>query len=232
MSAEQRPTAARKSRYVGKSKTERAQLRREDLIEAGIELIGTAGVDQLRVRNVCEHACLTQRYFYESFSGLDNFTHEVVRAAAIRTARPVLTATEGDRDPRNRARTGLRALINVFAADPRLARILFIETMRAGGRHADLRNQMLAGGAGVIRLWLDATDAIDGTAIIQAGLEELADPERASGMTENLDPGVFVLSGATSELIVAWIEGRTNVEPEDLVDQLIRLYDFVAAHRA
>lgn len=219
-------------RYSGLSKPERVRLRRQQLIEAGIDLIGTIGLAQTRVRAVCAKAELNERYFYESFDNLEHFAREVVYAAAVRTATQVLT--EAAREPAaDRAGTGLTALITTFADDPRLGRILFLETMRAGGELAEFRAHMLTGGAGVIRLWLDEPHPIDPAALIETGLAQLRSPETAASTSfGNLDPDVIMLSGATTELIVTWLEGGITITPDVLIDRLTRLYDFASTDRA
>jgi len=71
---EQRNTAeaehsksGRERQFKGLSLTERRQLRREKLIEAGIEAYGTHGFFSVTVKDICTEAKLTERYFYESF---------------------------------------------------------------------------------------------------------------------------------------------------------------------
>ncbi len=44
--------------------------RRQRLLEAGPETLGTKGYHATTVRDVCGSAGLSERYFYESFSGL------------------------------------------------------------------------------------------------------------------------------------------------------------------
>ena len=53
--------------FKGMSLTERKQARREKLIEAGIEAYGTHGFFSVTVKDICNEAKLTERYFYESF---------------------------------------------------------------------------------------------------------------------------------------------------------------------
>ncbi|NED65389.1 TetR/AcrR family transcriptional regulator, partial [Streptomyces sp. SID10244] len=55
-------------RYGGADADERRDRRRLDLIAAGLDLFGSDGYASASVKRVCEHAGLTQRYFYESFA--------------------------------------------------------------------------------------------------------------------------------------------------------------------
>lgn len=54
-------------RYGGRDAAQRQQERRTRLIQAGLDLFGTAGFAAASVKQVCSHAGLTERYFYESF---------------------------------------------------------------------------------------------------------------------------------------------------------------------
>jgi AcrR family transcriptional regulator len=57
-----------RKRYRGLGAEERVAARRRRLIEAGIELYGTAGFRATSVKSICLATGLTERYFYESFS--------------------------------------------------------------------------------------------------------------------------------------------------------------------
>ena len=46
--------------------------RRELLVDAAFELLGTDGWNGTTVRGVCQAAHLNPRYFYESFDGLES----------------------------------------------------------------------------------------------------------------------------------------------------------------
>ena len=54
--------------WAGTTLEGRRGQRREQLIEAGLDLLGTHGAAAVSVRSVCRHARLTDRYFYESFA--------------------------------------------------------------------------------------------------------------------------------------------------------------------
>ncbi len=60
-------SASKERQFKGLSMSERQQARREKLIEAGIEAYGTQGFFSVTVKDICNEAKLTERYFYESF---------------------------------------------------------------------------------------------------------------------------------------------------------------------
>lgn len=57
--------------YGGLSRQERILNRREKLLEAGSLTIGRVGYKFTTVKQVCQAASLTERYFYESFENLE-----------------------------------------------------------------------------------------------------------------------------------------------------------------
>ena len=104
----------RPTRYVGLSMKERAAARRKEFTEAGIELFGTRGVAASKVADICRHAGLTERYFYESFDSVEEFVHAVAETVAIRAGARLLAAAlseEGVRDQGHAMILEARALV-------------------------------------------------------------------------------------------------------------------------
>ncbi len=84
------PSGQRRGRWSGVPLQDRQALRRDELIAAGIGLLGRPGGPNLTVRAVCKAAGLTERYFYESFVDRDEYVAAVyddVCAAAMSTLR-------------------------------------------------------------------------------------------------------------------------------------------------
>ena len=67
----------RRGRWSGVPLQDRQALRRDELIAAGVTLLGGASGPALTVRAVCREAGLTERYFYESFTDRDDFVRAV-----------------------------------------------------------------------------------------------------------------------------------------------------------
>ena len=82
------PSGQRRGRWSGVPLQDRQALRRDELIAAGIGLLGSPGGPSLTVRAVCRAAGLTERYFYESFTDRDEYVAAVyddVCASAMST---------------------------------------------------------------------------------------------------------------------------------------------------
>src|SRR5262249_28213268 len=67
------PTGQRRGRWSGVPIENRHAVRRDELITAGVELLGGESGPALTVRAVCRQAGLTERYFYESFTDREQF---------------------------------------------------------------------------------------------------------------------------------------------------------------
>lgn len=120
--------------FRGVPSNERQAQRRRQLVEAGLDAFGTRGFSLTGVRDICAAARLTERYFYESFKNrealfLAVFEEGVERMrSAVMGALASATAT----GPGDLARAGLRAMLVTYREDPRLARILLVESLAVG----------------------------------------------------------------------------------------------------
>src|SRR4051794_37883174 len=59
--------------YGGVEREDRVRVRRQRFLEAGVQVFGTRGYRAATVRAICEEAKLTDRYYYESFSSLEDY---------------------------------------------------------------------------------------------------------------------------------------------------------------
>lgn len=141
-------------RFRGVDADERQNQRRQRLLEAGIELFGARGFHAVGVRDICQQAKLTERYFYESFKNREALFVAVYEQAVERLRGAILEALgrAPSHDGLALAKAGLRATLEMYRADPRLARILLVEVLtasigeapRAAGRtYAELIEQLI-----------------------------------------------------------------------------------------
>ena len=128
---EQKKTSKTKERqFKGLSLTERKQARREKLIEAGIEAYGTHGFFAVTVKDICNEAKLTERYFYESFKKSDELFQTIFLTLIDQLQHNVMQAImQASTDPRKMIEAGLTALLSTLRDNPRMARIIYIDAM-------------------------------------------------------------------------------------------------------
>jgi AcrR family transcriptional regulator len=104
-------------------------LRRDELITAGVELLGGASGPALTVRAVCRTAGLTERYFYESFPNLDALLTTVLDTVVLGARDRLLDELPNapiERDAMFRHMVGV--FTDYLLADRRRGRIMFIES--------------------------------------------------------------------------------------------------------
>jgi AcrR family transcriptional regulator len=97
---------------------DRQARRRDDLIAAGIELLGSADGTAMTVRAVCRAAGLTERYFYESFADRDEFVRAVYDDVCA-TAMAALTTVDTPRD-------AVERFVTLMVDDPARGRVLLL----------------------------------------------------------------------------------------------------------
>ena len=123
-------TVHKERQFKGLSLTERKLARREKLIEAGIETYGTQGFFSVTVKDVCNEAKLTERYFYESFKKSEDLFQTIFLKQIETLQQNVMQAVmQASPDPVNMIDAGLGALLCTLKNDPRLARIIYIDAM-------------------------------------------------------------------------------------------------------
>lgn len=63
--------------YAGQSQQQRKAQRRQQFLQAGLEVFGTEGFRNATVRGLCRQAQLTDRYFYSEFGNLEGLLQAV-----------------------------------------------------------------------------------------------------------------------------------------------------------
>ena len=115
--------------YRGRSAAERRADRRARFLEAGLIVFADKGYAQSTVTDVCAEAGLSRRQFYEEFSDRESLLvtiYDRIQAdarAAIESA--LATGRTGSLD--EIAATTMTAYVTAVGADPRRAKIAFVE---------------------------------------------------------------------------------------------------------
>ncbi len=131
-----RKAAARSFRGV--SGEERREERRKRLLEAGFTLFGTRGYHAVTIRELCAHAKLTERYFYESFDHSEALFKTLYDQIHIELKQVTFGAlARAPRTPDGMAEASLRAFFQFVHEDPRRGQILLVDSTSLGDRMID-----------------------------------------------------------------------------------------------
>lgn len=108
----------RRGRWSGVPLEDRQALRRDELIAAGVDLLGGEAGPALTVRAVCRAAGLTERYFYESFSDRDEFVRAVYDDVCARAMSTLSSSTT--------AQDAVERFVALMVDDPTRGRVLLL----------------------------------------------------------------------------------------------------------
>lgn len=185
--------------YRGVSAEDRRADRRTRLVAAGLDLLGTAGFEQTTMTAVCARAKLTERYFYEHFSGRDQLLLAVVDQVADEARATVGAAlASAPRDPRAAATAMITAFVDFVTDDPRKGRAALVESAAAdplrGRRHELLRE--------FAHRLVAAAHALFG--------DDALPPPR-----DEINALLFV--GGLAELLTAWLTDEITATRADIV---------------
>jgi AcrR family transcriptional regulator len=184
--------------YGGVNQEQRVAARRAAMLEAGLDLLGGEGLTATSVRAVCARAGLTARYFYESFENLDALLVAVFDAVVAEVASTVVAASvAAPAAARAKAEAAIAAFVEMIGADPRKARVLFVEA-RAVEALERRRFEALHGMAAIV--------SAQGRAFY--GIEA---PDRLTEVT------ALMLVGGLTETFMAWLDGTLEATEEELV---------------
>jgi AcrR family transcriptional regulator len=189
--------------YGGLSAEQRREERRQRLIDAGLELFGTRGVAAVGIVDICAQAGLIKRYFYESFSSIDELAGAVFEQVTDRLVAQVVPAivAGGGQDPR----PALTAYFNGALADPRVVRLLAVE-----GRTGALAGHGDGFATRAVELWFGFTPPVDGQ-------DESALRLRA-----------YAFAGALTQVGLALHDGALDMTIEQVIDELVAVFHALA----
>lgn len=115
--------------YRGLAPEERQAQRRQKLLEAGKQRIGTVGYAATTVDAVCADAGVAKRHFYEHFPHLDDLLIAVYRDTSGTILRGVADALVSTDDIVEAACAGIEAFFTALDADRLTARIMLAEVL-------------------------------------------------------------------------------------------------------
>ncbi|MGG7101952.1 TetR/AcrR family transcriptional regulator [Rhodococcus sp. 24CO] len=199
-------------RYAGLSGDQRSALRRESLLEAGLEVFAAAGNRGTTMTAICAQAKLTERYFYESFTSRDELLQKVLDKIAdeVRDAGlAALRASTGTLE--QRVRNAIASFVTILTDDPRKGRVAMIES----AAFEPLRTHRRAVLRGFAQIVADEATRMYG--------------DRAWPPHQGAINGLLFVGGF-AELVTAWLNEEIAITPEEIVEAAT--YQFTStAHR-
>lgn len=191
--------------YRGVSADERRTIRRAQLIEAALDVLGADGMSGLTMTAVCARAGLTERYFYESFRDRDELLGAVFDTCLLEMDTAMFAAIDAaPPDLLERCRAAAGAMIGVLTDDPRKARV-----------HAEA-----IGAAALAERRAAAVSAH--AALLASQMRELRGLDRPEHDAP-LRLGTVVLMGGLSDAILSWLDGSLEMSRATLVEECARL---------
>lgn len=192
--------------YRGVSAEDRRARRREQLLDAGLDLLGTEGWSATTMTAICARAGLTERYFYESFVGREALLLAVFDRVTAEAAEVVLAAIEASpREARARSRAAIAAFVELMTDDRRKGRVAFVEAL---------------GSEALARRRYEAIRAFAALLVEQA--------REFYGMPDGNDQLVeltsFMLVGGLAEALMAWLGGELSTSREQLIEDSTDLF--------
>lgn len=177
------------------------------MMDAALELFGTDGYRVTSIEKLCAAAAVSTRNFYEEFTGRETLLIAIYERimnigydAAIEAANNLSSDTVIERMD-----TGMAAFIEATFADPRMARIAYVEILGVGPaveeRRLQWRQRAYAEFAELTSWMVEGRQAVDRDYTLTA----------------------MAYSGAFNELVYEWARNGTSVPVAEVVTELSRM---------
>ncbi len=189
--------------YGGLSAPERRADRRERLLDAGLELFGTAGFTKTTIPMLCSASGVTARHFYEEFASREALLRTLYDDIADTVFERVMTALrQTEKDMRERIRDANAAYFRYLTSDARFAQIYTIEAV---GMHAELEQHRRAKREAFVKKLTKAAQRLD---------ERGVDSRLLSA----------ALAGAAHDLLLEWVLATRRPSVDRMIDTITTLW--------
>jgi AcrR family transcriptional regulator len=196
--------------YGGKTADERAAERRARLVAATAQVLAEQGEARTTMTAICASAGLTERYFYESFAGLDDALLAALDSVCEEIAGVAVEALRGTSGPPDvRVNAVMAALVDLVVRSPERMRVAVIHSS-ANPRLRARRHELIG----------DFADLVAREAAQLYG-DQAWPPDRAR------IHGLLYVAGF-AELLAAWLSGDVDLAPDDLVETAGALFTAVS----
>ncbi|MFT3901378.1 MAG: TetR/AcrR family transcriptional regulator [Gordonia sp. (in: high G+C Gram-positive bacteria)] len=187
--------------YAGEQGDQRVARRRQQLLDAALETLGSSDGGSLSVRGVCREAKLTARYFYESFASADDLVaatydgviDEIMATASAAFAKPTKIT--------DRVRAAVAAIVDLIDGDRRKGRLLFSQSLVS----PTLANRRFAATQKLAEI----------TAQSAASIKNSASPADVAA--------AYYRVGGLANLLAAWLDDHVELSRDELIDSCTAL---------
>lgn len=199
-------TDGRVRSYGGKTAGERAAERRARLVTATVDVLAEQGEARTTMTAICATAGLTERYFYESFAGLDDALLAALESVCdeiAQTAVATLETAEGTPDARLHA--VMASFVDLVVRSPAKIRVAVI--------HSSANPRLRARRHELVGMFADLV-AREAAALYG---EDAWPPEQAR------IHGLVYIAGF-AELVASWLTGDVSMSSDELVETAVVLF--------
>lgn len=203
----------KKRLYKGETLEDRKNKRKLQFMTAGHELFGTIGFRQTTVRLLCKEAKLTDRYFYESFTDIENLL-EIVYLSEIKIIKDKLTEVSLNVIHLKDSDLILNVTLNAYfdvVQDPKIARIVWLEVLGVSNRIDRLYNA-----------------AYQEFALFYKILVKSIYPDTKLNDKE-LDILALGVIGAVSQVTMAWLLSDYKLDRNEIINSMTYLIRSISA---
>lgn len=169
-------------------------------------MFGRRGFHAATVREICAEARLTERYFYESFAGMDALFAAVYGHVLDELRRRTAQALQqAPLEPLALAKTALRVFFEFVREDPARARVALVDAMNVSPEVRAMSSASNQEYAGLARQYVEA---------------------RVAGREAGIDPDLLAagLIGLNVHIAIAWVLDGCRTPVEQVVQTALVAY--------
>ena len=129
--------------YEGLRREEVARIQRARILAAMVDEVVERGAGNVTIARVVARTGVSRRTFYELFESSEECLLEAFQEAVDAVAAAVVPVYEQSGSWRARMRAALTAALGAIARDPRMGRLLIVESLGGGPRVAERRGRLM-----------------------------------------------------------------------------------------
>lgn len=117
--------------------------KRQRILEAMLEVVGSRGYDPASVRMVLDRAGLYRQAFYDDFTDKQDCYLQALGFGVAKLEAIAVSGAAGEESWRGRLRAGLAAVLDALDTDPDLGRAVVVEVHAAGAEALAIRSEAM-----------------------------------------------------------------------------------------